>query len=339
MVDKPSKTAVVLFNLGGPDTLNAVKPFLFNLFYDKAIIRLPNPLRYFIAKLISAKREHEALEIYRQIGNKSPLLENTQAQADALQTILGDKHRIFIVMRYWHPRLEQTLKDIQAWCPDEIVLLPLYPQFSTTTTESSLHEWHELTSQLSYNVPTRTVGCYPFHPLFLKSYQELINRTIEPFQDLPYRLLFSAHGLPKKIVDAGDPYAWQVQRCVETLVRDLELPGLDWRVCYQSRVGLLEWLKPYTDVEIRQAAQENLGVVVVPIAFISEHSETLVELDIQYRKLALEHGAPFYACVPTVGCHPQFIAGLAEMVKNPYTSLPMCPIEYKNCFCRKINHV
>ncbi len=331
----PSKTAVVLFNLGGPDSLQSVKPFLSNLFNDPKIIRLPKILRSAIAWFISTKREKEAQSIYRQIGGKSPLLENTLAQAHELQKALGEDYRVFTCMRYWHPRAEQVLKDVQEWQPDQVILLPLYPQFSTTTTQSSFDEWFALADKINFTTPTAKIGCYPFDPFFLKAYQENLQNILKRYQGRSYRVLFSAHGLPQKIVDQGDPYAWQVQTGVEHLVKHLDMPDLDWSVTYQSRVGPVEWLKPYTDHEIVEAAKLNKGIIIVPIAFVSEHSETLVELDIQYKNLAMQHGAPFYDRVPTVSIHPDFIECLKQLVLNKTPSKYKCPEIFVDCICRK----
>ena len=333
-MDSNKRTAVVLFNMGGPDTLNAVKPFLFNLFYDPAIIRLSNPWRYLIARFIAGRRENEAKAIYRKIGGKSPIVENTAHQAAALQSALGSSYRVFVAMRYWHPRTIDILPTIQQWDPASIVLLPLYPQCSTTTTESSYVEWTHICQQQNFKVPTHRIGCYPFQDDFLNAYKDLILKTLAACPDLPYRLLFSAHGLPQRIIDAGDPYAWQVERGVESLVERLNIPNLDWRVCYQSRVGPVKWKKPYTDQEIKAAARDKKGVVIVPIAFVSEHSETLVELDIQYRDLANQEQVPFYQRVPTVGCHPLFIECLKKLVMTHSQALGECPSQNALCVCK-----
>ena len=311
------RTAVVLFNLGGPDSPQAVKPFLFNLFY--AILAFPNPFRWGLAKIISTARAKKAQKIYAQIGGKSPILEETQAQADALQNVLGNSYKVFVAMRYWHPMAEEVAQQVKAYDPDEVVLLPLYPQFSHTTTGTFRKVWEK--QGLSY--PTRTIGCYPVSPGFLDFITKKITEELKRYPH-PMRILFTAHGLPQKNIERGDPYQKQVEQTFHALVESLveKLPqkaGLEYRLSYQSRVGPLQWITPYTDAEIRQAGQDKVGVMVVPIAFVSEHSETLVELDLEYRELALQSGVPHYVRIPTVQSDPDFIHGLADLVKSPQT--------------------
>ncbi|HEU0071087.1 MAG TPA: ferrochelatase [Alphaproteobacteria bacterium] len=311
------KTAVVLFNLGGPDSLDAVQPFLRNLFSDPAIISLPNPLRWLIAKLISSRRAKTAQAIYARIGGKSPLRELTDEQARALEIQLGADHRVFVAMRYWHPFADETANAVKAYAPDKIVLLPLYPQYSGTTTGSSFKDWHRAAESTGMNVPTVQVRDYPDHAGYVAALAAQLRSALNTAREKgPFRLLFSAHGLPKKVIDAGDPYQAQIERTAAAVVAALraDAQGLDWRVCYQSRVGPLEWIGPATDDEIKRAGEEALGLVVLPIAFVSEHSETLVELDIEYRELADHHGVPFYIRVPALGTDAGFIAALADLV-------------------------
>lgn len=340
-----SKTAVVLFNLGGPDSPEAVEPFLFNLFFDPAIIRLPTPLRWLLAKLISRRRAPVAREIYREMGGGSPLLPNTEAQATALTEALALKHpgetKVFVAMRYWHPRARETARAVAAYAPDQVVLLPLYPQYSTTTTASSLREWLREAAAAGIAVPSRAVCCYPEEPGFIEAVVEGLRGALRQLGEGPApRVLFSAHGLPKKIVDQGDPYQWQVEQSVAAVLRHLGEVNLDWQICYQSRVGPLEWIGPPTDSEIEKAAQTGRPIVVVPIAFVSEHSETLVELDIEYRKLAETSGSPAYIRVPTVGTDAAFIAGLARLVAEAAAAARpvcaqgggrLCPPEWRGC--------
>ncbi len=310
-------TAVVLFNLGGPDGPAAVKPFLTNLFSDPAIIRAPGPVRWALARLIAGRRTKAATHIYARIGGGSPLVPETRAQAEALQAALGDGTRCVIAMRYWHPLTEAAVGEVAAFAPDRVVLLPLYPQFSTTTTGSSVAAWRAAAAKARLGVPTTTICCYPTEEGFVRG---LVARTRAALDEAaPHgapRVLFSAHGLPRKFVDQGDPYADQVERCVAAVVRELGTPELDHAVCYQSRIGPLEWLKPYTQDEIVEAARAKRPIVVVPVAFVSEHSETLVELDMDYRELAEREGAPAYVRAPTMGTDPDFIAGLARLVRR-----------------------
>lgn len=310
------KLAVVLFNLGGPDRIEAVKPFLFNLFRDPAIITSPAIVRYPLAALISATREKTAQANYAIMGGASPLLAETGAQARALEAALKASDpeveaRCFIAMRYWKPFAVEAAAAVAAFAPDEIVLLPLYPQFSTTTTASSLKDWRKVYKGAGR---TRTVCCYPTAQGLVAAHAAAIRKAwSQAGKPAGLRLLFSAHGLPQKIVDAGDPYRAQIEATAAAIAE--QLPELaDWKVCFQSRVGRLQWLKPSTDDEIRQAGAEGKGVVIAPIAFVSEHVETLVELDHEYAKLATEVGCKPYLRAATPGIAPDFIAELARTV-------------------------
>jgi ferrochelatase len=315
------KTAIILFNLGGPDSPEAVKPFLFNLFNDPAIIGLPQPLRWLVAQLIASRRAPTAREIYDHMGGRSPILANTEAQARALEAALGHEFKCFITMRYWRPRARDQVAAVKAWAPDRILLLPLYPQFSTTTTASSVREWQREAARAGLAVPTTTLCCYPVNEGFVAAVTEAVRAGLAQIgSDRKPRVLFSAHGLPKKVIDAGDPYQVQVEQSVAAVVDRLAMPELDCVVCYQSRVGPLEWIGPSTEAEVLRGGADGVPLVVVPIAFVSEHSETLVELDVEYGKLAREKGVPAYVRVPTVGADPSFIAGLSDEVRRAIDS-------------------
>ncbi len=323
-----TKTAVVLFNLGGPDSLDAVRPFLFNLFSDPAIIRLPGPLRWLVAKLVSRKRTPVAREIYKKLGGRSPLLEQTRAQAGLLEQRLDDIGDVsgFVAMRYWHPFVHEAARDVAQYAPDRIVLLPLYPQFSTTTTGSSLTAWSAAAEKLNLGVPAATVCCYPIQQSFVQAQVSMVSEALTTLEETGGDMsgvvvLFSAHGLPKKIIAGGDPYDWQVEQSAAVVAELLRSTNdawsaLDCRVCYQSRVGPLEWIGPSTEETIVDAARAGKRIVVVPIAFVSEHSETLVDLDMEYRQLAEENGAVAYVRVPALGTHENFVEALAEMVRS-----------------------
>lgn len=313
-----ARTAVVLMNLGGPDRLEAVQPFLFNLFSDPAILRLPALVRLALARIIAWRRTPVTQEIYRRLGGASPLLANTEAQARALEAVLGPQHRCFVAMRYWDPTSEQTAREVAHWAADEVVCLPLYPQFSTTTTASSLAAWRASATRRGIECPMRVVCCYPTDPGLVAAIAGLIRRALDAAagHEKPSRLLLTAHGLPKRIVRAGDPYPNQVETTAAAVIAALNRPGLDWTVCYQSRVGPLEWIGPATHDEIRRAGRDRVPVVVAPISFVSEHSETLVELDLDYRDLAVASGVPAYHRVPTVGTEPGFIRSLATLVRR-----------------------
>lgn len=313
------RTAIVLFSLGGPDGPAAVEPFLLNLFSDPAILRVPGLLRPLLARFIARRRAPIATRVYAKLGGGSPLLANTEAQARALEAALADlgERRCFVAMRYWHPFARATAAAVKAYAPDRILLLPLYPQFSTTTTTSSLADWQRSADAVGLAAPTRTICCYPTEPGFVAA---LAKATAEALAKARAHgrpsLLFSAHGLPKKIVARGDPYAEQVGETVRAVAAELGLGAEDYTICFQSRVGPVEWIGPYTDEAIVRAAEQHRPIVVVPVAFVSEHSETLVELDIEYRELAHAKGAPAYYRVPTVSVAPEFIAGLARLLRQ-----------------------
>jgi protoporphyrin/coproporphyrin ferrochelatase len=311
------KIAIILFNLGGPDSLEAVQPFLRNLFSDPAILRVPSFIRGPLASFIARRRAPIAREIYGKIGGASPILGQTEAQARALEEALGagdgegHEWRGYVCMRYWHPMTEATVRSVERFRPDRIVLLPLYPQYSTATTASSFKAWNDLAR---FKVPTAVVKDYPVEPGFIAASVALVKEGLDQAGDGPKRVLFSAHGLPERVIKAGDPYQGQVEQSAKAIAN--AIGGLDWSVCYQSRVGPLKWIGPSTDAEIARAGVDRVSVVLYPLSFVSEHSETLVELDIEYRHLAEKAGVPAYIRVPTVGTHPLFIAGLARLVRD-----------------------
>ena len=351
------KVAVLAYNLGAPDCLESVEPFLYNLFNDPAIIPLPTIFRTPLAKLISWRRAKFATEIYTELGGSSPLLHNTEAQAEAIEKLLRQDNsetdvRCFVAMRYWKPFLEETHAKIQSWGADRIILLSLYPQFSTTTVGSFMRVWYMHQKKQAKPIPFQSIACYPvlsgFVETVAKNTYETYNKALQSGK--PVRILFSAHGIPQDTVKAGDGYQYHCEQTVEAvrkvLAEKYNLADLDWVGSFQSRVGPKKWLQPYTEDEIRRAAQDRVALVIVPTAFISEHSETLVELDIEYRELAHEEGLEEYYRAPTASTDPIFIQGLADMVskaiKQPDTGLnaayngcetAFCPRQFKRCVC------
>ncbi|HEY2481429.1 MAG TPA: ferrochelatase, partial [Caulobacteraceae bacterium] len=304
------RIAVVLFNLGGPEAARDVRPFLRNLFADRAIIDLPAIGRLPLAEVIARARERKAIANYARMGGRSPLLAETRTQAQALETALragGLDAKVFIAMRYWPPLTEAVAGEVAAFAPDDIVLAPLYPQFSTTTTASSLAAWR---GAYRGSGTARALCCWYDNPGLAEAHAEAILQTWNVAGRPTVRLLFSAHGLPLRIAETGDPYAWQVEATCRAIADRLG-EGWDWRLCYQSRVGPLKWLGPSTPEAIAAAAAEGLGVLIDPVSFVSEHIETLVELDRDYAALARKAGAPCYLRAPTVGVTPAFIEGLA----------------------------
>ena len=323
------KLGIVLFNLGGPDTLDAVQPFLKNLFSDKAIVRAPWVVRWPLARLISSRRAAYAKQIYASIGGGSPIVKETAAQARALESVLakgGIEAKAVIAMRYWKPFAAEAAAELKAWGAERIALIPLYPQFSTTTTQSSLDDWAKAAAKAGLTAPSAAVCCYPLHQGFVTAYADLLKTALEkvPAGTKP-RVLYSAHGLPERIVQSGDPYPVQVEATARAIAVASGTEELDWRVTYQSRVGPLKWIGPDTDQEIEAAAREGLVPVVVPLSFVSEHSETLYELDQIYRDAALAAGAPTYIRVPATGTHPDFIAALADLTCQTMTRPGLAP--------------
>lgn len=337
------KKAVILFNLGGPDKQESVEPFLFNLFNDPAIINIPSIFRYPLAKFISKKRAPITKNIYKKIGNKSPILELTQDQAKSLEMNLSKKgdYKCFVAMRCWHPRASDVIKKVREYNPKEIILLPLYPQYSASTSGSSINEWGDLCKEENYHVNTKTICCYPTENNFIASHISLIKKTLKLIENNNFKLVFSAHGLPKSKIKKGDPYQWQVEETVKKIVSNLENENLNYVISYQSRVGPLKWIGPSTDEVIIKYSNEKKGIVIVPITFVSEHSETLVELDIEYKKLAEKNGCGFYKRVPALGIEENFIEGLAALVlkqktRGNFVSSLMCPNKYVKCPCLEL---
>lgn len=348
-----SKVAVVLFNLGGPDTKDSIKPFLFNFFMDKNIIRLPLLFRWMIAKFISIRRsKKEAGKSYSEIGGKSPLLQNSQEQADHLETLLNadqtDLFKCFVCMRYWHPMSDEVAGSVAAWAPDRIVLLPLYPQYSTTTTRSSWQSWQRAARRAGLSAPEKLVCCYPSENGFIKASAANLRAVYDKAAletGLRPRVLFSAHGLPESVLAAGDPYQWQCERGAEDIAVAAGIAQEDWRICYQSRVGPKKWIGPSTEEELHAAAKDGTPAVILPHAFTQEHVETLVEIELEYRELADHIGVPGFYRVPAVGAHPDFIRGLADMVHTvsaspdiaSYLGAPYCAQGYKQCAMRELS--
>jgi ferrochelatase len=338
------RIAVVLFQLGGPDRPEAVAPFLFNLFSDPAILRVPGFIRPLLAWIIARARRRAASENYALLGGKSPLLELTEQQARALEVALADQGevRCFVAMRYWHPFTAEAARAVKAWQADEALLVPLYPQFSTTTTGSSIGAWREAAAEAGLAVPTTTLCCWHSDPGFAAAQAAIVRRTYDAAcaAGPPPRVLFSAHGLPESIVTAGDPYQWQVERSVAAVVQRLGVPDLDHVVCYQSRVTPQKWIGPSTEDEIERAGHDRKPILVVPIAFVSEHSETLVELDIEYREEAEKLGVPAYFRAPAPNDDPAFIAALAGVLRRArgsgralcsFAGARQCPKIHRDC--------
>jgi len=339
------KKAIILFNLGGPDKLENVEPFLFNLFNDPAILNLPTFLRYPLAKLISNRRAPVAKKIYAELGGSSPILKLTKEQSNALEIKLNqtqeeDEYKCFIIMRCWNPRAKDVIKDVQLYGPDEVVLMPLYPQYSAATSGSSIKEWKDVCKKNNYHVKTSTICCYPTDQNFIKAHTKEIIKKIKGLKN--FKLIFSAHGLPEKNIKNGDPYQWQVEQSVKKIVESLNDENLDWILSYQSRVGPLKWIGPSTETTIIENSKIGKHIVLVPIAFVSEHSETLVELDIEYKEIADANGCKNYTRIPALGINEDFIKAMSELIikknkykinENLYLPKIQCPSNFKKCPC------
>jgi ferrochelatase len=340
------RIAIVLFNLGGPDRPDAIRPFLLNLFRDPAILRVPFFIRPLLARLIASRRLAPATANYALLGGKSPLLEETQQQAAALEQALpGLMVKCFIAMRYWHPFSDEAVRAVLAWQPARILLLPLYPQYSTTTTGSSLTAWREAAASAGLAVPTNVLCCYFADERYVQSIANRLSTAYQSAQaSLPsamkLRVLFSAHGLPEIIVRRGDPYQFQIEQTAVSVMQAWAEPDIDWVVCYQSRATPQKWLDPSTEAEIERAARDQVAVLIVPVAFVSEHSETLVELDVEYRDLATQKGVPGYFRLPTPNADEAFIAALARLARVSvakgdgtcsYAGDRMCPDSHTAC--------
>ncbi len=319
------KIAVVLFNLGGPDEQNDVRPFLKNLFSDPAIIDLPFGFRHLLAEIISRRRERTACANYQLMGGGSCLLEETENQRASLEQELKSRYPDYewfcvTAMRYWEPRAKSALEKVIEFAPDEVVLLPLYPQFSKSTSQSSFDEWEKLAQP--YNWKTRKIVSYETDDLFIKAHVDRIIKTWEKSEKPNnIKVLFSAHGLPQRNIERGDPYQQQIESTVTAIVSQLPKELQETQICYQSRVGRLKWIGPSTIETIEKAGEEKQSVMLVPVSFVSEHVETLVELDIEIFEIAKRSGVNLFLRVEALRTHPDFILALAELVFHSMTEI------------------
>ena len=319
MANPTRRVGVVLFQLGGPDTPEAIQPFLFNLFCDPDIIDFPFARigRKPLAKLISTTRAKKVLHHYSVIGGASPIRRFTERQAQALREKLaadGVTAHCFVAMRYWHPFTAEAIQRVRAADCDEVVLLPLYPQYSSTTTGSSLNEWRRLFHD---DIPVHCVETFYRHPLYLDSLVEKVDEALARFPEPEdAEIVFSAHSVPVAVVSKGDPYQRHIEETVELV---MERGG--WRnrhrLCYQSKVGASKWLQPSLHRTIRDLAEERVSdVCIVPIAFVSDHVETLGEIDHEARKEATALGIKQFEMTSGLNDSPTFIAALADLVEN-----------------------
>ncbi len=315
----------MLLQLGGPDSLDAVEPFLYNLFVDPDIIDLPGAFlfRKKLAKIISTRRAPKVQELYKQIGGRSPILEQTQQQADGLKKLLAEQGQnlpMEIAMRYWRPFTEDALKNLLTSGVKEVILLPLYPHYSKATTGSSLREWNRVQKSLGVtNLATKIIEPYFDHPLYIQS---LVERVDEAIRRIPaderskIHLVFSAHGTPMKLVRDGDPYSKQIRRTYELVVEKGNF-GLPHHLCFQSKVGPQKWLEPSLVATLPAlGAQGVTHIVINPIAFVTDHIETLSEINIEGRRLAKESGITTFEMTAPLTTSKPFLQCLAELVMN-----------------------
>ena len=318
-----SKVAVVLFQLGGPDSLEAVRPFLQNLFLDPDIIDFPGAsiARTFLARVIASRRSGPVANHYREIGGKSPINELTELQARALEKQLNEEGidaTVLVAMRYWHPMTDNVVEQVKTGSFDEVVLLPLYPHFSKATTYSSVNEWNRQCQKAGLSIPTRLVCCYPNHPRYIAAMIDLVNKALAKLDDIDPReidLVFSAHGVPIDFIRQGDPYKLQIEETVRQILRKGAWTS-PHTLCYQSKVGPARWLEPSLLGTIEHlGATGRRHLVIIPVAFVTDHIETLHEINIEAREEAVQHGIARFEMAPALNDHPLFIDCLADLVK------------------------
>ena len=326
-----SRVGVLLLNLGGPEKLEDVQPFLFNLFADPEIIRIPFPiLQKPLAWFISSRRAKSSQENYKEIGGGSPLRRITEEQGAALRTALkekGEDAEVYIGMRYWQPFTDEAITNIKRDGVEKLVVLPLYPQYSISTSGSSFRQLEQMWKEdPSLNpIDYTLIESWYARPGYVNSMADLIRTELDKLPNAnEAHIFFSAHGVPVSYVEEfGDPYQKEIAHCTDLIMQALGRPN-DHTLAYQSRVGPIEWLQPYTEDAIAQLAEKGVkDLVVVPISFVSEHIETLQEIDIEYREIAEEEGIKGFHRVPALDTYPRFIADMADMVEEALQEKPV----------------
>lgn len=319
MTNRLKSTAVLLINLGGPDSLDSVEPFLYNLFSDPDIMGYNRLILKPLAKFISRRRTPVVKGYYSLIGGKSPILELTMRQGKALEKALSayGGYQVFIAMRYWHPLIAETVQEVLTIAPQEVIVLPLYPHYSVTTTASSLNEFNRVWRRSgSEGIKVQRIKEWYNHPSYIGAMCDSIEKALDAFKlDIKSaHIVFSAHGIPLKFIEQKDPYAAQIERSV-ALIKERLGPEGNYHISYQSRVGPLKWLGPSTEEVLKELGEKKApDVVLVPISFISDHLETLYEMDILYREKALEYGISNFYRAPALNDHPLLIEALKEIV-------------------------
>jgi ferrochelatase len=311
------KTAVLLLQMGGPDSLDAIEPFLFNLFSDRDIIRIgPAFLQPLMARFISRRRSKKVAEYYKQIGGRSPIRELTEQQAVELERVLGDNYRCFVAMRYWKPDTIEALAAIRREGISRVIALSLYPHYSRATTGSSLNELERVLAQTRSGFELKYVNKFYDHPAYIDALAERIGEGLDGFPDRSeVQLVFSAHGLPQSFIDSGDPYLEHIQATVRLVMERFGV--ISHHLAFQSRAGPVKWLEPSTEEKIKELAESGCKhLLMVPLSFVSDHIETLYEIDIQYRDEAAALGIGDFRRAASLNSSPKFIGCLAELVKG-----------------------
>lgn len=313
----PSKTAVLLLQMGGPDSLDAVKPFLVNLFSDRDIIRIgPSFLQPLIARIIAARRAPKVEKYYEQIGGKSPLRELTEAQARALEEKLGGDYRCFVAMRYWKPSTIEALAEIKRQGVTRVIALSLYPHYSKATTGSSINELKRVLAQAGVSFDVTYVDRFFDHPRYIDALEEKIKEGLAEFHPLAeMQILFSAHSLPQSFIEEGDPYLSHIEETVRLVME--RFGDIPYHLAFQSRAGPVKWLEPSTDGMLRHLAEHGCRqLLIVPLSFVSDHIETLYEIDHEYGQLAYELGYTACKRSPSLNTTPAFIDCLEDLVRK-----------------------
>ena len=307
------KQIIILGNLGGPNSLDEVEPFLFDLLSDPNVIRLPlflKPLQKFLARLIVSKRKEFSQNLYRRIGGKSPLVKLTQLQAQALAELL--QIPTFIWMSCGKPGLEELKTELASYHFERAIILPLYPQYSTTTSKTSLEQINCFFRQYFPTVKTTFIKSFPLASNFIAAWVERINLKLNQLSSTKKILLFSAHGIPQSYVDQGDPYQKQIEQSVKAIME--YFPQINYQICYQSRFGPAKWLEPSTDNIIKNL-EPKTEAIIVPISFVSDHVETIHEIGIEFKEIAEEHGVQLHR-VPGLNTSKLFIRSLADLIEQ-----------------------
>lgn len=310
------KTAVLLLQMGGPDSLDAIQPFLYNLFSDRDIIRIgPAFLQPAIARFISRRRSKKVSEYYKKIGGKSPIRELTQQQAAELEKTLGGDYRCFVAMRYWKPDTHEALSAIKKEGISKVIVLSLYPHYSRATAGSGINELERVLALSGMKLELNYIRNFHDHPLYISALAEKVELGLSGFADRgKVQLVFSAHGLPQSFIDSGDPYLDQIQTTVRLTME--RFGEISHHLAFQSRAGPVKWLEPSTEAKIAELAAAGCKqLLMVPLSFVSDHIETLYEIDIQYREEATALGINDFRRTEALNSSPAFIACLAELVR------------------------